>query len=65
MNTTSKTISVIIIVGGLFLGVRYLGSVIHYACLVPLEDCPPPFKGLADIAFYGTGGELNLLWRQN
>ncbi len=64
MDTTLKSVAVLVIVTGLFLGVRYIGSVIHYTCLVPLEDCPPPFRGLGDLAFYATGGELNPLWRQ-
>lgn len=64
MNATLKVLAIIIIVSGLYQGVRYMGSVIHYACQVPLEDCPPPFKGLGDLSFYITGGEFVPLWRQ-
>lgn len=64
MENTLKIIAGVIIAIGLFLGVRYVGSVIHYACQVPGEDCPPPFQGVADIAFYITGGGLNPLWTQ-
>ncbi len=65
MSMTLKTLGSIIIVCAVFLGVRYIGSVIHYACLVPEEDCPPPFRVLADVGFFVTGGELVPLWRQD
>jgi hypothetical protein len=65
MNTTVKSIALIAIAIGLFLGVRYLSSIIHYACLNPAEDCPPPFRLVADLGFFVTGGSLNPLWVQN
>lgn len=65
MHPVFKVLALIIIASGLYLGVRYIGSVIHYACQVPLEDCPPPFKSLGDLSFYITGGELVPFWRQS
>lgn len=62
MSRTIQFLAMSIIVIGLYLGVRYVGAVIHYACAVPEEDCPPPFYGAAEIAFYVTGGELVPLW---
>lgn len=59
-----KMFAIIIIVAGLYIGVRYVSSVIHYACQVPAEDCPPPFKGLGDLGFVLTGGNLVPLWTQ-
>lgn len=60
-----KTIGIIIIVCAVYIGVRYVGATIHYACLVPHEDCPPPFRVVADLGFFVTGGELVPLWRQD
>lgn len=65
MNSTIKVLAVIIIIMGLYLGVRFMGSVVHYACAVPGEDCPPPFYGLGEIAWYGTGGSIVPLWRKD
>lgn len=62
MERYLKIFAIVIIVIGLYLGVRYVGTVIHYACAVPEEDCPPPFYGAAQIAFYLTGGDLVPLW---
>ncbi len=64
MNGILKTIAIVVIVSGIYIGVRYMGSVVHYACQVPGEDCPPPFKGLGDLAFFVTGGNLVPLWTQ-
>jgi hypothetical protein len=47
------------------MGIRYVGAVVHYACAVPEEDCPPPFKGLGDLAFIMTGGNLVPWWTKN
>lgn len=58
MPKAVKIIALLVIALALYLGVRYVGAVIHYACANPAEDCPPPFYGAAQIAFYGTGGEL-------
>jgi len=46
------------IIMGAYLGIRYVGSVIHYACAVPEEDCPPPFRIIGDLGFVMTGGNL-------
>lgn len=64
MGKALKILATIVIVSGLYLGVRYVGAVVHYACAVPEEDCPPPFQGLGDLSFYVTGGELVPLWTQ-
>lgn len=58
MKKVVAWIGVIIIVAGIYTGVRYVSTMIHYACANPLEDCPPPFYGLAEIGYYGTGGSL-------
>jgi hypothetical protein len=60
-----KKLGILVIIIALYLGVRYVGSAIHYACLVPEEECPPPFRGLADLGFFITGGDLVPLWRQD
>lgn len=56
---------VLIIVAGSYIGVRYVSAVIHYACAVPEEDCPPPFYGAAEIGWYLTGGSLVPFWTRN
>lgn len=58
MERFLKIVAIIIIILGLYSGVRYISTMIHYACANPLEDCPPPFYGLAQIGYYGTGGSL-------
>jgi hypothetical protein len=65
MSTILKIIASIIIIVGLYMGIRYVGAVVHYACAVPEEDCPPPFKGLGDLAFIMTGGNLVPWWTKN
>lgn len=65
MNPTFKLVAGIVIFIALFLGVRYVGSVIHYGCINPAEDCPPPILGVAEIGFYLTGGTLNPLWNRD
>jgi hypothetical protein len=65
MERYLKIVALVIIFVGCYLGVRYVGSEIHYACEVPEEDCPPPFRGVADLGFYLTGGELVPLWTRN
>lgn len=64
MNRYLTIVAVFIIIIGLFLGVRYFGSIIHYACAVPEEDCPPPINLVGQFGFYVTGGELIPLWTQ-
>lgn len=56
---------VIVIVIGLFTGVRYIGATIHYGCnpdpIINVEggdDCAPPIQGLGELGFYLTGGSL-------
>lgn len=49
---------ILVIVIGVYVGVRYISTMIHYACLNPVEDCPPPFRALADLGYYATGGSL-------
>lgn len=58
MNRFIALMGIVVIVAGVYMGVRYISTMIHYGCLNPLEDCPPPFKGLADIGYYATGGPL-------
>lgn len=58
MNKIVAVIGILVIVAGVYMGVRYVATMIHYACANPLEDCPPPFYGLAEIGYYGTGGSL-------
>jgi hypothetical protein len=65
MNKTLKLIATIIIVAGCYLGIRYLGTFIHYACTAPGEDCPPPFRIVGEAGYVLTGGNLVPLWRQN
>ncbi len=65
MNKTLKNLALVIIVIGLYLGIRYLGSVIHYACANPAEDCPPPIHGVGQLGFYITGGTFIPLWLQD
>jgi hypothetical protein len=58
MKKLLPILGMVIIVAGVYMGVRYISTMIHYACLNPVEDCPPPFRGLAEIGYYGTGGSL-------
>ncbi len=60
-----KTCAVIVILSGCFLGVRYLGALIHYGCAEPGADGPPPLCAMGNLGFYLTGGELLPLWTQN
>lgn len=58
MHRFISVIGIVVIVVGMYIGVRYVSTMIHYACANPLEDCPPPFQGLADMGYYGTGGKF-------
>lgn len=67
-----KNIALIIIVIGIFLGVRYVSTVIRYGCAhVPLEnveggdDCPPPFVLAGKLGWFLTGGPLMPLWSRD
>jgi len=62
MESTLKKIGIVIILIAFYLGVRYFGAVIHYACAVPEEDCPPPIHAVGQLGFYLTGGDLVPLW---
>jgi|SRR5688572_26276618 len=69
---TLKTTAIVIIGIGLFIGVRFVGTTIHYGChREPLtnveggDDCPPPFWAVAQLSFYLTGGSLNPLWNRD
>ncbi len=72
MERYLKIFGVVIILAALFLGVRYVGSVIRYGCAdVPLEnveggdDCPPPFMLASRLGWYLTGGSFNPLWNRD
>lgn len=65
MERYLKIGGVVIIVIGVFLGVRYISTIFHYACAVPEEDCPPPFRLVGDLGFVLTGGSLVPLWLQD
>lgn len=65
MNKTLKIAALVIIVIGLYLGVRYLGALIHYASANPAEDGPPPIVLAGQLAFYITGGTLVPLFLQD
>lgn len=63
---TLRNIALVIIVIGIFLGVRYVGTTIHYGChREPLtnvdggDDCAPPIYGVGQLGFYLTGGSFN------
>ena len=64
MNILNK-IGIAIIIVGLFLGVRYIGSIIHYNAIQPAEDTPPPIRIVGDLGFFLTGGSLNPLWNHD
>ena len=72
MNQTLKIVVLAIIVIGIFLGVRYVGSAIRYGCAdVPLDnveggdDCPPPFMLAGKLGWLVTGGSFNPLWNRD
>ncbi|OGX06792.1 MAG: hypothetical protein A2Z88_03630 [Omnitrophica WOR_2 bacterium GWA2_47_8] len=72
MNHILKTVGILIIVAGLFVGLRYVGSAIRYGCAsVPLDnvaggdDCPPPFVLAGKLAWLVTGASLNPLWNRD
>lgn len=65
MERYLKIGGIIVIIAGLYIGIRYVSTVIHYACAVPEEDCPPPFRVLGDLGFVLTGGSLVPLWLQD
>src|SRR3989344_1099718 len=67
-----KNVALIIIVSGLFLGIRYVGSAIRYGCAnVPIvnveggDDCPPPVVLAGKLGWFVTGGSINPLWERD
>ncbi|HEY4527173.1 MAG TPA: hypothetical protein VJK53_05025 [Candidatus Paceibacterota bacterium] len=65
MSRYIKIFAVLVIIIGSYLGIRYVGAVIHYACAVPEEDCPPPFRIVGNLGFVLTGGNLVPFWTRN
>src|SRR3989344_4278983 len=68
MEKILKYVALTIIVVGLFLGLRYVGSAIRYGCAdVPLDnvpggdDCPPPFVLAGKLGWLVTGASFNPL----
>ena len=69
---TLRNIALVIIVIGIFIGVRYIGSMIHYGChrepIVNVDggdDCAPPVWGVGQLGFYLTGGSFNPLFNRD
>jgi hypothetical protein len=72
MERILKNIALVIIIIGIFLGVRYVSTVVRYGCVdVPLEnveggdDCPPPFMLVSRLGWILTGGSWNPLWNRD
>ena len=70
--TTIRNISLVIIVIAIFIGIRYIGSTIHYGChrepIVNVDggdDCAPPFWAVGQLGFYLTGGSFNPLFNRD
>jgi len=68
MEKILKYVALTIIVVGLLLGLRYVGSAIRYGCAdVPLDnvpggdDCPPPFVLAGKLGWLVTGASFNPL----
>src|SRR5687768_12381679 len=69
---TPRNIALAIIAVAVFLGVRHIGTTIHYGChrepIVNVDggdDCPPPFWVIGQLGFYLTGGSFNPLWNRD
>ena len=60
-----KIFALTVIIIGCFLGVRYISAIIHYNCAVGEEDCPPPFRIVAELGWVLTGGSLVPLWTRD
>jgi hypothetical protein len=60
-----KTLALAVIIIGSYLGVRYIGVVIHYGCTAPEEDGPPPLCLAGEFAYVVTGGPFVPLWTRN
>ena len=65
MNHVLKTIGILIIVIGLYTGVRYIGALIHYGCNEPEADGPPPLCLMGELGWVITGGDFVPLWTQD
>lgn len=63
MERYLKIVGITLIIAVCYLGIRYMGVVIHYTCAIPQEDCPPPINGLGQLGYYLTGGPLVPLWK--
>lgn len=69
---TLSNIALVMIVISIFLGIRYVGSTIHYGChperivnIADGDDCAPPFVGVGELSFYLTGGSFNPLFNHD
>jgi len=60
-----KIFAVVIIIMGAYLGIRYVGSVIHYGCAEPGSDGPPPLCLMGELGWVITGGDLVPLWTRD
>src|SRR3990167_3407094 len=60
-----KIFGIVVIALGLYLGVLYVGSIIHYNAVQPAEDTPPPIRLVGDLGFFLTGGSLVPLWNHD
>ncbi len=72
MEGVLRNVALGIIAIAVFLGVRYVGSTIHYGCspepIVNVDggdDCAPPFFLVGKLGFYLTGGPLLPLWNRD
>src|SRR3990167_1637845 len=65
MNRFVTMFAIVVIVIGVYSGVRYIGSIIHYNCVYVAEDCAPPIKGVGELGWYLTGGSLIPLWNKD
>jgi len=62
MDHYLKIFGIVVIVTACYLGIRYIGSIIHYNAVQPAEDAPPPIRLVGDLGFFLTGGSLIPLW---
>jgi len=60
-----KICALTVIIIGSYLGLRYIGALIHYSCAEPGADGPPPICLSAELAFVLTGGDLLPLWTRD
>ncbi len=62
MERYLKIFGIGIILIACYLGVRYLGALIHYSCNEPGADGPPPICLAAELGYVVTGGDLVPVW---